>query len=128
MSIVMISTDYLYILFFDTEIDSSRGANTDAVLCVGANTDAVLCVWCCAMVRRTGGGRAAQLLLQGGKRRRLGASGRSAKSSWHVFLFLNISYVYCTGAVLWSPSFSLASDTPTLATSVTSALPAASLL
>ena len=24
MSIVMISTDYLYILFFDTEIDSSR--------------------------------------------------------------------------------------------------------
>jgi hypothetical protein len=118
MSIVMISTDYLYILFFDTEIDSSRGANTDAVLCV----------WCCAMVRRTGGGRAAQLLLQGGKRRRLGASGRSAKSSWHVFLFLNISYVYCTGAVLWSPSFSLASDTPTLATSVTSALPAASLL
>ena len=27
--------------------------------------------------------------------------------------------MYCTGAVLWSPSFSLASDTPTLATSVT---------
>ena len=33
MSIVMISTDHHYVLFSDTEIDSSRGANIRCAVC-----------------------------------------------------------------------------------------------
>ena len=56
MSIVKIGTEYHYVLFFDTEIDSSRGANTGRRCAV------------CAVLRHggaadSGGGRAAQLLL-----------------------------------------------------------------
>jgi hypothetical protein len=56
MSIVKIGTDYHYVLFFDTEIDSSRGANT------ATQADAVLCVRCCAMVLRRTAEAADELL------------------------------------------------------------------
>ena len=61
MSIVMISTDYHYVLFCDAEIDSSRGANTDAcavraVLRHGAAQADELLSCCCKAA--SGGGLA----------------------------------------------------------------------